>query len=610
MMSDKLVRYFSLFLILQATVVIVLWFASQMPAELADSLKMDTAHCFLFIGIGLYFQSVHLDKTKQVFFGIAGLWAFSGFVRHLTGIDVPLISLPNLLVKSNPMTLLSSICFLMIVGGLFLANFKSLLANSVSQWLFTSVLILTYFRISVFVYGLSNSSSFSFISNLGIITSVLLCVMAGFLMFLKPNTGLAFLLSRKNASGQFARLAFPFMVLLVLLAGIFALRFPYLGILSYEDSIAVFGIVILIVSMIFIALVTNRLNYSSDLIAKAENELLKTNTRLEEKVQERTTSLKKTIDLMNLTNRVAKIGGWEADMVENTVTWSSMMRQICGVGLDFKPRMDTMMSFFKEGENRHKIALALNNALSMGLSWDMDLVMASPDGSEKWVHTIGHPEFKNGKCIRINGTIQDIDELKKSELLALQEKQHFQSILDNLPLNIYVKDIESRKTLVNKGELDFMGAKSSDEVVGKSDWELYPSELAAVSIAEDRQVLETGKAILAQQTTTVSPMGEVNWFLTSKIPMRNAEGEITSILGVSVDITEKKVLEEKIKNAKNPDLKSWSEMKESLNKTLASIYFTASDVFGDDKVITKRLTVIDLGFKEAENLIALFESKL
>jgi PAS domain S-box-containing protein len=124
------------------------------------------------------------------------------------------------------------------------------------------------------------------------------------------------------------------------------------------------------------------------------------------------------------------------------------------------------------------------------------------------------------------------------------------TIVDNVPINIYVKDLESRKVLVNRAEYEYMGARSAKEVIGKTDHELYPDESAQLSVTEDRQVVTTGQPILGLETMNTRLDGSQCWFLTSKIPLRDQQGHISGLLGISFDITSRKQAEVELQRVK------------------------------------------------------------
>ncbi|MBG9375278.1 PAS domain S-box protein [Panacibacter sp. DH6] len=144
--------------------------------------------------------------------------------------------------------------------------------------------------------------------------------------------------------------------------------------------------------------------------------------------------------------------------------------------------------------------------------------------------------------------VTDITARKEAEQIIAEERTLLAAIIDNIPVNIFIKDRQSRKILVNRQEMRYMGVQNEMDVIGKTDYELYPAESAAVSIAEDKAVFETGEAMLDKETFSRKYDGTEHCFLTSKIPLKNSDGEITGLLGISYDITERKNNEKKLKD--------------------------------------------------------------
>ncbi|WP_209332356.1 PAS domain-containing hybrid sensor histidine kinase/response regulator [Lunatimonas salinarum] len=114
------------------------------------------------------------------------------------------------------------------------------------------------------------------------------------------------------------------------------------------------------------------------------------------------------------------------------------------------------------------------------------------------------------------------------------------TIIDNIPSSIYTKNLQHQKVLVNRAELEFLGFSESSEVVGKTDQELYPAEIADTAFEEDRWVMEDGGKIINKEVKLVKPDGSIRYCLISKIPLENAAGEIDGLVGITTDITPRK----------------------------------------------------------------------
>lgn len=152
--------------------------------------------------------------------------------------------------------------------------------------------------------------------------------------------------------------------------------------------------------------------------------------------------------------------------------------------------------------------------------------------------------FNDSWIYKVSAVARDITAIKEAEFKLQEERILMRTIIDNIPINIYAKNLNSEKILVNKAEYEFLGAESEDELLGKQDFDLFPVESATLSRAEDEQVF-AGHAIINKETLNEKKDGIKTWFLISKVPLRNSANEIIGLVGISIDITErKKALEE------------------------------------------------------------------
>jgi PAS domain S-box-containing protein len=169
-------------------------------------------------------------------------------------------------------------------------------------------------------------------------------------------------------------------------------------------------------------------------------------------------------------------------------------------------------------------------------------------GIIKWISNHGQVIYdENKKPIRLDGLISDISQRKKAEEARAEEHALLRVIIDNIPVNIYVKDLKARKVMANRAELEYLGITSEAEIIGKNDFEFYPKELAEVAQEEDKQVMEAGIAILDKEVINIRTDGSERWILISKIPIYNAKGEINGLVGISYDFTSRKQAEESLK---------------------------------------------------------------
>lgn len=143
--------------------------------------------------------------------------------------------------------------------------------------------------------------------------------------------------------------------------------------------------------------------------------------------------------------------------------------------------------------------------------------------------------------------IRDITELRAKEKEVRAERKLLRTLIDNIPDAIYSKDRQLRKVLANPADLYNMHVKSEAEVIGKTDLELHPKSLAEGFMVDDRFVIETGNPIINREEFVLDEKGEIIWLLTSKLPLRNEDGEIIGLLGIGRNVTESVKAREEIK---------------------------------------------------------------
>lgn len=114
---------------------------------------------------------------------------------------------------------------------------------------------------------------------------------------------------------------------------------------------------------------------------------------------------------------VANIGTWEVDFMTNALTWSSQTRLIHEVADDYVPTLDTAINFYKEGFDRDEINRIVAHSMETGEPWSATLQLVTAKGNVVWIETHGMAQMKQGKCVRLFGTFQNVN---KSMQLRLE----------------------------------------------------------------------------------------------------------------------------------------------------------------------------------------------
>jgi PAS domain S-box-containing protein len=295
-------------------------------------------------------------------------------------------------------------------------------------------------------------------------------------------------------------------------------------------------------------------------------------------------------ELLHLTSEMAKVGGWEFDAETGNGTWTDEVARIHGLEPNQETNVEIGLSFYT-GESREKVEQAVKEAVELARPYDLELEMITAKSAHKWVRTMGLPIIQDGKVIKVQGIFQDITERKQIEQalqaahaeleLKVQERTAalseanalLQALMDHMPEQIYFKDTQSRFIRNSRSQANLLGLNDPSETVGKTDFDFFPH--AAQAYAEEQEVMRSGKPLVDFEEWVVWPDGREMWVSTTKVPLRNAEGQTMGIFGISHDITGRKRAEQAIRQL-NTSLERKAEELVAANKELEAFSYSVS----------------------------------
>jgi PAS domain S-box-containing protein len=133
-----------------------------------------------------------------------------------------------------------------------------------------------------------------------------------------------------------------------------------------------------------------------------------------------------------------------------------------------------------------------------------------------------------------------IDDLMESSARLAAERSVLRTIIDSLPDVIYVKDREGRFEVANQALARMLGVDSPDALIGKADLQLFPRELASQYDADEQAIIASGVPLIDKEEPVEYADGTSRWILTTKVPLRDPQGQILGLVGRGQDITERK----------------------------------------------------------------------
>jgi hypothetical protein len=152
---------------------------------------------------------------------------------------------------------------------------------------------------------------------------------------------------------------------------------------------------------------------------------------------------------------------------------------------------------------------------------------------------------------QITGTFavaRDITERKHAEEELAYERYLLRSLMDTLPEGIYFKDRDSRLIRANRTVVETVGCTPA-ELVGKTDFDLFAPEVARRSFEDEQEIIRTGRPLINQEEKVTWRDGLTLWVSSTRMPLRDPEGNIIGTFGITRDITKRKLAEEALRQS-------------------------------------------------------------
>jgi two-component system chemotaxis sensor kinase CheA len=158
------------------------------------------------------------------------------------------------------------------------------------------------------------------------------------------------------------------------------------------------------------------------------------------------------------------------------------------------------------------------------------------------------------------------------------EKYMFHGLLDTIPDNIYFKNLKSEFLMVSRFGISKFGAKKLNEILDKTDFDIFTSEHAQEAYNDEQRIMSTGTPLINKEEKETWEDGTVTWVSTSKVPLKDARNKISGIVGISRDITEKKETEAKLRRYRESLEKSKQETDNILQNVEEGLFLLDKDL--------------------------------
>ena len=234
---------------------------------------------------------------------------------------------------------------------------------------------------------------------------------------------------------------------------------------------------------------------------------------------------------------------WNWDILKDRVSFSPRFKEILGYSDHEYACYNSQWTDKIHAEDKASVLRLIEENLQGHTDiYACDYRMQHKDGSWKWLRMRAKTIFnEERKALHMNGICSDITTEKNLSLQLYKSQQLLHTIMDNIPVRIFWKDTQGIYLGCNRLFANDIDPSGTRPCIGKSDYEMPWTEQAQSYIHDDNEVIRSAAAKLNYEEEQTKADGSMLWLSTSKVPLKDENGEVIGILGTYYDITEHKM---------------------------------------------------------------------
>jgi PAS domain S-box-containing protein len=265
-------------------------------------------------------------------------------------------------------------------------------------------------------------------------------------------------------------------------------------------------------------------------------------------------------------HRLAHIGTWDWVIEIDTVIWSEELCNIVGWDSSRPAPSYAELPRFYTPASWDRLSSAVTRALTTGEPYNLELEIIRLDGSIRWINAFGGVKRDtNGKIIGLHGTVQDITDRKQAEDALRESESRYRTLAESAPESIFILSRDGRFTYINNQGAAILG-KTIEEITELSLGDVFPQPVVAHMMDAITRMFADGKPI--REETLVPSSAGLSSQDSFLVPLKTPDGTVTSILGISRDITDLKKAEELLKHFNEELEEKVKSRTEELNASL------------------------------------------
>lgn len=266
--------------------------------------------------------------------------------------------------------------------------------------------------------------------------------------------------------------------------------------------------------------------------------------------------LRQSEALLERTQRISGVGGWELDLITKRGSWTDETYRIHGVSRDTYALLSVEQTFvFYDGDDQRRMKEAFCGLVKDGKPYDLEVRFTSADGRRLWVRTIGRAERRDGKVVRVFGNIMDITALKQAQASLIASESKYRLIAEHTSDVVWTMDLEGKLTYVSPTTLSLSGFTAEEMLSMPLDQQVAPGSLQT-AIETLGALIEKGRQGIvgcrtAREIEQLRKDGSTVWTDVVCDLVRDDASDSIVIIGVARDISARKKVEKALKASEN-----------------------------------------------------------
>lgn len=256
------------------------------------------------------------------------------------------------------------------------------------------------------------------------------------------------------------------------------------------------------------------------------------------------TERRRAEQLLRLTGRMARIGGWRLAVDSSAVAWTDETYAIHELPPGTPIGLETAVSFYTPAD-RVRISQAVQHCVATGESWCGEYQIVTAKGRTVWVESVGQAERDgSGRITHLSGTFRDITDRRSAELALRESEEHYRTIVESTSDGIWMVDADFKTVFVNSKAAAMVGA-TTETMIGRPVMDFVsPTEQAraAESMERRRQGLNE-----SMEWTFRHPGGRDVRVLITSNPLATADGRFRGAVAMLADVTAQREAEERLR---------------------------------------------------------------